>query len=607
MCSEPVTLGGGMTMQNAGRDGSSSGVNTPSSTQRRYNRASTDDGVYVVGRSRASGRVVMGPSVGTAADRTARPSPGEGRTGPGRSAQLARVQHLVRRRRAQRHGGVPLPEVDLTAAVGLRAGRQPERVGGSGRRDRQGALVVRRTQRDRGRAAHGRRLALGERPARAQQPVDQLVAVRQLLERGEAGVAGAGPQPAVADQLGAARAGELDVAGPVRAQVDVVADPDDLEAHALRRQRPGGALGALDAQVEVGTAAAVVHRARDAQRPGGLGRGLGVGEDLRGLLVGHAVRLRAGAAAAAGRHQRDRGDADAGACAQPHASSPRCPEPAREPTPNRRRPRRRPIVVGPAGSGPPPRRGGPPTGQAVFSRRSPRLEATSRGTRVGLTCSRTTSPVMTTRATSLRLGMSYITDSRTSSMIARSPRAPVPRRIAWSAIASSASPEKSRSTASSSNSRLYWRTSAFLGSVRMRMSASRSRLDTLVITGSRPTNSGIMPYLSRSSGMTSAKTSVSRTSFLPCRTARKPMAFLPIRPSMMRSSPAKAPPTMNRTFVVSIWMNSWCGCLRPPCGGTLAVVPSRIFSSACWTPSPETSRVIDGFSDLRAILSTSSM
>ncbi len=28
-----------------------------------------------------------------------------------------------------------------------------------------------------------------------------------------------------------------------------------------------------------------------------------------------------------------------------------------------------------------------------------------------------------------------------------------------------------------------------------------------------------------------------------------------------------------------------------------------IFSRACWTPSPETSRVIDGFSLLRAILS----
>jgi hypothetical protein len=32
-----------------------------------------------------------------------------------------------------------------------------------------------------------------------------------------------------------------------------------------------------------------------------------------------------------------------------------------------------------------------------------------------------------------------------------------------------------------------------------------------------------------------------------------------------------------------------------------------IFSSACWTPSPETSRVIEGLSDLRLILSISSM
>ena len=47
--------------------------------------------------------------------------------------------------------------------------------------------------------------------------------------------------------------------------------------------------------------------------------------------------------------------------------------------------------------------------------------------------------------------------------------------------------------------------------------------------------------------------------------------------------------------------------LRPPCGGTDATVPSSILRSACWTPSPETSRVIDGLSALRAILSTSSM
>ena len=75
---------------------------------------------------------------------------------------------------------------------------------------------------------------------------------------------------------------------------------------------------------------------------------------------------------------------------------------------------------------------------------------------------------------------------------------------------------------------------------------------------------------------------------------------------MTFSRPAKAPETMNRTFFVSNWMNSWFGCLRPPCGGTAATVPSRIFSSACCTPSPETSRVIDGFSDFREILSSSS-
>ena len=44
--------------------------------------------------------------------------------------------------------------------------------------------------------------------------------------------------------------------------------------------------------------------------------------------------------------------------------------------------------------------------------------------------------------------------------------------------------------------------------------------------------------------------------------------------------------------MVSTCRNSCCGCLRPPCGGTLATVPSMIFSSACCTPSPDTSRVM---------------
>ncbi|MNW60472.1 hypothetical protein D3C74_384620 [compost metagenome] len=89
--------------------------------------------------------------------------------------------------------------------------------------------------------------------------------------------------------------------------------------------------------------------------------------------------------------------------------------------------------------------------------------------------------------------------------------------------------------------------------------------------------------------------------------APNPTPRLRERVATISSSPANAPATMNRTFVVSIWMNSWCGCLRPPWGGTEAVVPSMIFSRACWTPSPDTSRVIEGFSDLRATLSTSSM
>ena len=42
-------------------------------------------------------------------------------------------------------------------------------------------------------------------------------------------------------------------------------------------------------------------------------------------------------------------------------------------------------------------------------------------------------------------------------------------------------------------------------------------------------------------------------------------------------------------------------------GGTFATVPSRILRSACCTPSPETSRVMEGLSPLRQILSTSSM
>ena len=86
-----------------------------------------------------------------------------------------------------------------------------------------------------------------------------------------------------------------------------------------------------------------------------------------------------------------------------------------------------------------------------------------------------------------------------------------------------------------------------------------------------------------------------------------PIPEASVRFSMTFSRPAKAPPQMNRMLVVSICRKSWLGCLRPPWGGTLAMVPSMSLSNACCTPSPDTSRVMETFSVRRAILSISSM
>jgi hypothetical protein len=52
-----------------------------------------------------------------------------------------------------------------------------------------------------------------------------------------------------------------------------------------------------------------------------------------------------------------------------------------------------------------------------------------------------------------------------------------------------------------------------------------------------------------------------------------PICCRPVRASMIFSSPSKAPPQMKRMSLVLIWMYSCCGCLRPPCGGTEAMVP----------------------------------
>ena len=124
-------------------------------------------------------------------------------------------------------------------------------------------------------------------------------------------------------------------------------------------------------------------------------------------------------------------------------------------------------------------------------------------------------------------------------------------------------------------------TIAFFGSVRIRIRSSLSRSSRDTVTGTRPTSSGISPNFTRSCGRICCR---SRSISSSCRCAicaSNPMDFLSILFSMILSIPSNAPPQINKILVVSIWIISCCGCLRPPCGGTFAIVPSRIFRSAC--------------------------
>ena len=97
-------------------------------------------------------------------------------------------------------------------------------------------------------------------------------------------------------------------------------------------------------------------------------------------------------------------------------------------------------------------------------------------------------------------GMSYIIWDITSSSTARRPLAPIPRSMDLSATASRAPGVKTSFTISYSSSFWYCLTRAFLGSVRIFTKSSRLSGDREVITGRRPTSSGIMPNFSRSWG-----------------------------------------------------------------------------------------------------------
>ena len=190
------------------------------------------------------------------------------------------------------------------------------------------------------------------------------------------------------------------------------------------------------------------------------------------------------------------------------------------------------------------------------------------------------------------------------SMIARRPLAPVLRFSVVSAIALNASLSNSSLTPSNSSNFWYCLTIALFGSVRIRISASLSSISRETVTGSLPTSSGISPNFTRSCGRIWCKSTSISSSCFSAIFALNPMDFLSIRFSISLSIP---PPQINRILVVLIWISSWCGCFLPPCGGTDAIVPSIILSNACWTPSPDTSLVMDGFSDFLVILSISSI
>ena len=205
-------------------------------------------------------------------------------------------------------------------------------------------------------------------------------------------------------------------------------------------------------------------------------------------------------------------------------------------------------------------------------------------------------------------GSSYMVSSNVFSNMVRRPRAPVLRSMAFKAIAFKASSRNSSSQFSISNIFSYCLVRAFFGLVKIVISASSSSSSNVATTGKRPTNSGINPKRIKSSDSRSLnKSPVDFRLSLPRTSAPNPIPLFSERLRITCSSPAKAPPQINRILDVSTCKNSCCGCLRPPCGGTDAIVPSISFSRACCTPSPDTSRVMEGLSDFREILSISSI
>ena len=119
-----------------------------------------------------------------------------------------------------------------------------------------------------------------------------------------------------------------------------------------------------------------------------------------------------------------------------------------------------------------------------------------------------------------------------SSIIDRSPLAPVFLSIALSTIAINASWSNSSSTPSNSNNFLYCFTNAFLGFVTISINASLSNSWSVAIIGNLPTNSGINPNFNKSCGNNCSYIWYLSISLLLFTSAEKPIAFFRICDTM---------------------------------------------------------------------------
>ena len=127
------------------------------------------------------------------------------------------------------------------------------------------------------------------------------------------------------------------------------------------------------------------------------------------------------------------------------------------------------------------------------------------------------------------------------------------------------------------------------------------------MTGRRPIISGINPYFTRSSVSTWLNASLIDFSFPLSTLAPKPIdVSFAVLLLIISSSPGKAPPQINKIFSVLTWTYFSFGLRLPPLTGTLAIVPSTSFKSACWTPSPAGSFAAPELPPDFAILSISS-